>query len=134
MPGPRAGRIAVGDPLAQATQMGPVASKAQLDKDQAIVREAVAAGASVLCGGERLAVPGFDGGYFFAPTILGGADAANPVEEDGAFQSIFGLTLIEFAGRATPLFGLLDPVECKQGALDATNLAQCQGQAIGAWI
>ncbi|WP_246867539.1 aldehyde dehydrogenase [Diaphorobacter sp. LR2014-1] len=75
----RAGRIAVGDPLAQATQMGPVASKAQLDKDQAIVREAVAAGASVLCGGERLAVPGFDGGYFFAPTILGGADAANPV-------------------------------------------------------
>ena len=43
------------------------------------MREAVAAGASVLCGGERLAVPGFDGGYFFAPTILGGADAANPV-------------------------------------------------------
>ncbi len=46
----RAGRIAVGDPLAQATQMGPVASKAQLDKDQAIVREAVAAGPACSAG------------------------------------------------------------------------------------
>jgi hypothetical protein len=39
------------------------------------------------------------------------ADTADPVEEDGAFQRIFGLALVEFAGSATPLFGLLDPVE-----------------------
>src|SRR3546814_3989852 len=39
-----------------------------------------------------------------------------------------------FAGCAAPLFGLLDLVECKQGALDAADLAQCQGQAIGPWI
>lgn len=62
------------------------------------------------------------------------ADVADPVEEDGAFQCIFGLTLVEFAGCAAPLFWLLDPVECKQGALDAADLAPCQGQAIGPWI
>lgn len=62
------------------------------------------------------------------------ADTADPVEKDGAFQRIFGLTLVEFAGRATPLFGLFDPIEREQGALDAADLAQCQGQAIGAGI
>lgn len=75
----RAGQIVVGDPLVAATQMGPVASKAQLDKDQSIVREAVAAGATVLAGGERLQVKGFDNGYFFAPTILGDVKPKNPV-------------------------------------------------------
>ena len=39
------------------------------------------------------------------------ADTADPMEEDGTFQRIFGLTLVEFSGSATPLFGLLDPVE-----------------------
>ncbi len=40
------------------------------------------------------------------------ADAADAMEEDGAFQRIFCFPLVEFAGGAATLFGLLDPVEC----------------------
>lgn len=90
----RAGQIIVGDPLAPTTQMGPVASKAQLEKDESIVREAVAAGATVLCGGQRLSIPGFEGGYFFAPTVLGDVSAANPVISKEVFGPV--LTVMPF--------------------------------------
>lgn len=66
----RAGKIVIGDPLLSATQMGPVATKAQLDKDIAMVREAQEDGGDLLCGGVRVAVAGLDDGYFFAPTIV----------------------------------------------------------------
>lgn len=62
------------------------------------------------------------------------ADTADAMEEDGAFQGIFRFSLVEFAGGAATLFGLLDPVEREQGTLDATDLAQRQCQAVGAWI
>jgi hypothetical protein len=54
------------------------------------------------------------------------ADTADAMEEDGAFQGIFRFSLVEFAGGAATLFGLLDPVEREQGTLDATDLASPQ--------
>lgn len=59
------------------------------------------------------------------------ADTADPMEEDGAFQCIFRLALVEFAGGATTLFGLLNTIESEQGALDAADLAQCQCKTVG---
>lgn len=46
------------------------------------------------------------------------ADTADAMEEDGAFQGIFRFSLVEFAGGAATLFGLLDPVEREQGTLE----------------
>lgn len=85
----RAGQIVVGDPLLAQTQMGPVASRAQLSKDVSIVKSALEAGAQLLAGGKRLSVQGFDEGYFFAPTILGNVDRNNPVIR----QEVFGPVL-----------------------------------------
>lgn len=51
------------------------------------------------------------------------ANTADTMEENGAFYRIFRLALIEFAGSAATLFGLLDPIEREQGALDAADLA-----------
>lgn len=70
----RAEKIQLGDPLKAETQMGPVATAAQLAKDEAMVGRAVEDGARLLTGGNRRRVEGFENGLFFAPTIL--ADAA----------------------------------------------------------
>src|SRR5689334_20459452 len=46
----RARAIRLGDPLRAETQMGPVATRAQLEKDRTMVERAVGEGAEVLCG------------------------------------------------------------------------------------
>jgi aldehyde dehydrogenase (NAD+) len=66
----RAKQITLGDPLKIETQMGPIATKMQLEKDESMVRRAVDEGASLLCGGRRPALAEFPGGYFFEPTIV----------------------------------------------------------------
>ena len=57
-------KLKVGDPRQMANCIGPVINKTQLDKIRAQVDEAVAAGASILCGGKN-------DGLFFEPTVLG---------------------------------------------------------------
>src|SRR5260221_8193137 len=49
----RAKQITLGDPLKPATQMGPGATKMQLEKDESMVQRALAEGAKVLGGGGR---------------------------------------------------------------------------------
>lgn len=43
------------------------------------------------------------------------ANTTDSMEDDGAFQRIFRLSLVEFAGCTATLFRLLDPVEREQG-------------------
>jgi aldehyde dehydrogenase (NAD+) len=66
----RANKIRLGDPLKADTQMGPVATAAQLAKDESMVARAVEDGAKILVGGKRRQVEGLDDGFFYAPTIL----------------------------------------------------------------
>lgn len=58
--------LRVGDGLDPQTQMGPLAHERRVDAMQALVTDARERGASLVCGGSRLA----ETGYFFAPTIL----------------------------------------------------------------
>lgn len=60
------GDLKVGDGFANDTQMGPLAHARRVDSMDALVMDARARGASVLCGGERLSGAGF----FFPPTII----------------------------------------------------------------
>src|SRR6476620_112504 len=66
----RAQQITIGDPLKPTTQMGPVATKMQLEKDESMVARAVSEGAQVLCGGARPQLAEFPNGYFYKPTIV----------------------------------------------------------------
>jgi aldehyde dehydrogenase (NAD+) len=49
---------------------GPVINEEQMTNMLASVSRASAAGARVLTGGERLTGPGYDGGFFVAPTLI----------------------------------------------------------------
>jgi glyceraldehyde-3-phosphate dehydrogenase (NADP+) len=59
----RAKTYRVGDKLDEATDMGPLINEAAAVRVEQMVREAVAAGATLLTGGER-------SGTFYAPTVL----------------------------------------------------------------
>jgi len=58
--------LVVGEGLAEGTTMGPLANARRLKSLERLTADAVARGAKVLTGGERLDRPG----YFFPPTVL----------------------------------------------------------------
>src|SRR5919112_1001401 len=83
----RAGRIAVGDPMNKATQMGPQVSEEQLKRIKGYVDIAREEGATVVAGGEPPQLdPAFQKGYFFTPTIF--AEVKNSMRV--AQEEIFG--------------------------------------------
>jgi aldehyde dehydrogenase (NAD+) len=85
----RARTIKLGDPTDPSTEMGPIATEAQHEKIQAMVRDAVAGGARILVGaGAGVRLP--ERGRFAAPTIL--ADVAPDAEI--AQEEVFGPVLV----------------------------------------
>ena len=66
-------RLRVGDPQHADTEVGPLASRADLEAVERLVAEAEAGGAERLCGGP-LDLPGLDGA-FCAPVVLRGVRA-----------------------------------------------------------
>ncbi|MET1034416.1 MAG: NAD-dependent succinate-semialdehyde dehydrogenase [Arthrobacter sp.] len=78
----RLGSLAVGDGVAEGTEVGPLVEGKALGKVQELVDDAVSRGARVLCGGGRPEGPGF----FYSPTVL--ADV--PADAALMTQEIFG--------------------------------------------
>jgi acyl-CoA reductase-like NAD-dependent aldehyde dehydrogenase len=87
----RARAIKLGDPLLPETQMGPAATRVQLQKDITMVERAVAEGAKVLYGGKRATVAGFEQGFFFEPTILHDMTGANSIMNEEVFGPVLGI-------------------------------------------
>ena len=64
----RADNIRIGDPLEDETQMGPLATEAQLTRIDAAVETAAGEGATIRCGGRK--PPQFNTGWYYEPTIV----------------------------------------------------------------
>ena len=90
----RAAGIRIGDPLDAATQMGPVASKQQLEKDEGMVKRALADGAELVFGGQRANPEAFPNGYFFSPTILANVAPDSFIAQNEVFGPV--LSVIPF--------------------------------------
>lgn len=84
--GRRAERIRVGDPLSEATQMGPQAHDQQLAKTLQYIDIGRGEGARLVAGGERLHGDQYDRGCFVKPTLF--ADVNNKMRI--AQEEIFG--------------------------------------------
>lgn len=83
--------LRIGDPMDEATSIGPLATpKIAADLD-AQVRKAVAAGARVLTGGKRLPGPG----NYYEPTILTDIDRRSPIY----YEELFGPVAMLFRAR-----------------------------------
>lgn len=89
-----AAQIRIGDPLDPATQMGPVATRSQLAKDEAMVTRALTDGAEIVYGGRRANPESLPDGFFFSPTILTNVRPNDFIAQNEVFGPV--LTLIPF--------------------------------------
>ena len=76
--------LKVGDPLAEDTEVGPLASERGRADLEELVDDARRSGASVLCGGER---PDGDG-WYYPPTVLAGITREMRVHREEAFGPV----------------------------------------------
>ncbi|MEV2211933.1 NADP-dependent succinic semialdehyde dehydrogenase [Streptomyces sp. NPDC050997] len=76
--------LKVGDPLAEDTEVGPLASEQGRSDLEELVDDARRGGASVLCGGER---PDGDG-WYYPPTVLAGITREMRIHREEAFGPV----------------------------------------------
>jgi len=104
--------LLVGDPLDEATDIGPLATEQILEDLEEQVRKSVAAGARLLTGGQRFkAANKFAPGNYYEPTVLVDIPKGSPASCDeifGPVASLFRVSSIDEAielANSTP-FGL----------------------------
>ncbi|MDT8428356.1 MAG: aldehyde dehydrogenase family protein [Pseudomonadales bacterium] len=83
-----AAKAVMGDPKNEATRLGPVVSKAQYDRIQALIEQGMAEGAELIAGGPGKP-EGLETGYFVRPTVF--ANVSNDMSI--AREEIFGPVL-----------------------------------------
>ena len=93
----RTSRIVIGDPLDEATQMGPLISAAQKEKVLSYIALGRQESARLICGGGEPRVEGFDKGLFVQPVIF--ADVTDTMRI--ASEEIFGpvMCVLDFDGE-----------------------------------
>ncbi len=110
--------LRVGDPIDEATDVGPLATPAILEELESQVSRSIVAGARLLTGGYRLPRPG----NFYAPTVLAGVPENAPACREELFGPVAAIFRARNIGDAIRLandtaFGLgasawtADPVE-----------------------
>jgi acyl-CoA reductase-like NAD-dependent aldehyde dehydrogenase len=86
----RAKSLRVGDGTERGTEMGPLIDEGQRDLVHRHVREAVEAGAELLCGGEVPEGPGF----FYPPTVLSGVRSGMAVVDEETFGPVAAVEVV----------------------------------------
>jgi betaine-aldehyde dehydrogenase len=79
-----------GDPLSEATRLGPLSSQMQLDRVRGYIRKGVEEGAELLAGGAE-APEGLGGGYFVKPTIFGKVKNAMTISQEEIFGPVLSI-------------------------------------------
>ncbi len=90
----RAATLRLGDGLEDGTEVGPLITRAAVEKTERYVQTGKAE-AELALGGERATGPGLDDGFFFQPTIFTGVRAGSRL----ATEEVFGplLSVIRFS-------------------------------------
>lgn len=80
----------VGNPSEEATQLGPLANRAQFEKVLAILNYAETAGIKAVTGGTA-PVPGCSEGYFIQPTIFSNLSKDQPIAREEVFGPVLAV-------------------------------------------
>ncbi|RRJ82631.1 betaine-aldehyde dehydrogenase [Aestuariirhabdus litorea] len=94
----RTERLIVGDPTDPATQVGALISEQHLEKVMGYINAAKAAGATLLCGGERASGNGLEKGAFVMPTVFVDCDDSMPQVTDEVFGPV--MSVLRFSDEA----------------------------------
>nr|POE87825.1 putative succinate-semialdehyde dehydrogenase [Quercus suber] len=93
--------LKVGHGATEGTTMGPVTTERSLDKAASQVSDAQKFGGQVTLGGKKLqGTSGYDGGYFFEPTIITGATKEMLIAREETFAPIMALFEFETEDEA----------------------------------
>jgi aldehyde dehydrogenase (NAD+) len=85
-----AGRYTVGDPFADGTRLGPLASFAQLERVRGFIGTGLAEGATLATGGAE-PPDGMGHGYYVRPTVFTGVDPAMTIAQEEIFGPVLSL-------------------------------------------
>jgi acyl-CoA reductase-like NAD-dependent aldehyde dehydrogenase len=80
----------LGDPMSEATRLGPLSSQMQLDRVRDYIRKGVAEGADLLTGGADQP-EGLPGGYFVKPTIFGKVKNSMTIAQEEIFGPVLSI-------------------------------------------
>lgn len=105
--------LRIGDPSDPDTEWGPLAGPQFLERAQGYIERAVAAGATVACGGSR--PTGHDEGWYLEPTLLTGVSNDMEVAQNEIFGPVFCVIPFDDVDHAVELandsrFGLAGSV------------------------
>ncbi len=87
----RMAALRVGDPMEESTDVGPLSTERGRADLEALVEDAVSAGATVLCGGRRPIAPELKSGWFYEPTVLAEVTAKMRIHREEAFGPVASL-------------------------------------------
>ena len=98
-----AAQLPVGDPMQWDTEIGPMVSHEQFEIVRELVDDAVAAGATLRCGGPADAPPGLDTGAFYAPTVLTGVTREMRIMREEIFGPVLPIVVVDSEDEAVAL-------------------------------
>ncbi len=94
--------LRVGNPMEWNTEVGPMVSRDQLETVRALVDDAVAAGATLRCGGQR-EVSELPGADFYAPAVLTGVTHEMRIMREEIFGPVVPIVTVDSLDEAISL-------------------------------
>jgi acyl-CoA reductase-like NAD-dependent aldehyde dehydrogenase len=99
----RAQRLRIGDPMRWDTEIGPMVSSEQFGIVRELVDDAVAAGASLRCGGPIDSPAGLEHGAFYAPAVLTDVTHEMRIMREEIFGPVLPIVVVESEDEAVAL-------------------------------
>ena len=132
-----AAQLVIGDPLDLATSMGPMSSIEHGEKVLGYIASAREEGAEIVCGGNKVDVPGCEDGFFIEPTVITGVRNDMKVAREEIFGPVLSVIAFETVEEAVTLandssYGLAAGV-WSQDLVNAEQIA-LRIQAGSVWI
>jgi betaine-aldehyde dehydrogenase len=87
----RTAKIVLGDPMDEATQLGPLITEAQYEKVLGYMQAGRDEGAELICGGEALSMQGMEKGWFVAPTVFAGVTDGMRIAREEIFGPVMSV-------------------------------------------
>jgi acyl-CoA reductase-like NAD-dependent aldehyde dehydrogenase len=88
----RVNSLKLGDIMDRSTQIGSLINRAQVERVDKYVKEAVKDGAKIACGGEPYTVPPCDRGNYYRPTVLENVDNRMACAQEEIFGPVLTVT------------------------------------------
>lgn len=111
----------VGNPLDAATQMGPLANRAQYEKVRQMIAAGIEEGAQLACGGMALPA-GVERGYFVRPTVFGHVNNSMRIAREEIFGPV--LCILPFGSEEEAVALANDTPYGLSGAVWADSIEQ----------